>query len=164
MHLLINCNLDFVLYMRLYALLYHAMKFIFGSLILDKTKGEWFCRKGDGALISETLWYFPILSFIFYRGLFYLFCWAYLTMGQRWCQQLRQKLYQGLDCFEPYNADPPNGSSQNCRLFAIAIDRTYSAKQNDNWLELYELIATFMAYHCDPEAWTVKILRLIYGI
>ena len=33
-------------------------------------------------------------------------------------------------------------------LFAIAIDRTYSAKQNDNWLELYELIVTFMAYFC----------------
>jgi hypothetical protein len=138
----------------IFALLYHAIIFIFGCLIFGKTKGEWFCRKGDGALISGNLLYFPVLSF-------YILLWAILSFllgsfgygGQRWCQQLRQKLYQGLDCFEPYNADPPNGSSQSCCLFAIAIDRTYSAKQNDNWLELYELIVTFMAYHCYPDMW-----------
>ena len=93
---------------------------------------------------------FAASYFIFSVGLIW-------PWGQRWCQQLRQKLYQGLDCFEPYNTDLPNGSSQSCCLFAIAIDRTCSAKQNDNWLELYELIVTYMAYHCYPEMWKIFI-------
>jgi len=42
------------LYALTVALLYHAIEFIFESLILGKTKDEQFCRKEDDALISGT--------------------------------------------------------------------------------------------------------------
>lgn len=34
--------------------------------------------------------------------------------------------------FEPYNADPPNGSNQSYCFLVLAIDRTYGTKQKTN--------------------------------
>jgi hypothetical protein len=75
----------------------------------------------------------------------YLFCWAHLAIQERWIQHLRQKVPR-FGLFEPYIADPPSESNQSYCFLVFAIDRTYSTKQKTNWLELYELIGTCMAY------------------
>ena len=61
-------------------------------LILGKTKGEWFCRKRDDALISGNPLYLPVLSFMFCCELFYLFCWAHLAMGAEMVSAVETKI------------------------------------------------------------------------
>jgi hypothetical protein len=117
-----------------------VIKFMFRKLMVGDTMGEW--------LFSS----------------FYLFCWVYLAMQERWIQHLRQKVLR-FGLFVPYNADPPSESNQTYCFLVFAIDRTYSTKQKTNWLELYDLIGTCMAYleFSYPYAWAfcISYLELI---
>lgn len=118
-----------LLYALTVALLYPAIKFISESLILGKTKDGQFCGKQDDALIPGTHCF--VISILLRAILSFLL--GSFAMRVEMLSAVKTK-----KCTKDWTALSNTTQILQMKiakavcLFAIAIDRTYSAKQNDN--------------------------------